>query len=354
MLLHHIRRQRGRSLELGRRVLCNSWSYPLWQRRAWRNNPVTVLMYHTLGLDDDEFDAWTVVRMRDFEAQVRTLRTHYRIVSLDEALARPPQATPDRPMAVITFDDGHTGLHQHLLPYVEREHLPVTVYISTSHVAAATPYWFDRVMNATQTREPCVIELRTFGLGRYAVNPLAGADNWSQVGRLLEDIKRHHASVRPLVCDEIERQTAGVRRVPREPLEPLTIAQVRDLANSRWITIGSHTHGHELLDQVGLSDARMSILKSCELLRSWTGQQIRHFAYPNGNHNANLIDLVRRLGLTSASTTHHGLWDPSTGPWTISRVPVARFDSLARFKLNLVRHADRPQYHDIQPSSQTV
>ena len=51
---------------------------------------------------------------------------------------------------MLTFDDGEVGLHTHLLPFVEQEQVPVTVYVATGQIETGQPYWFDRVMNAMQ------------------------------------------------------------------------------------------------------------------------------------------------------------------------------------------------------------
>ena len=46
---------------------------------------------------------------------------------------------------------GHSGWLEHLAPIVEREALPVTLYVATGHVQSGQPYWFDAVVNAVQS-----------------------------------------------------------------------------------------------------------------------------------------------------------------------------------------------------------
>jgi peptidoglycan/xylan/chitin deacetylase (PgdA/CDA1 family) len=296
---------------LAKRVLTADAPYAALRARALRGNPVTLLTYHTLGADDEDFDAWTVLKRGDFERQVELLRRDYDIVGIDDALS---STASERPCVVLTFDDGHSGWVEHLLPVVERQALPVTLYIATGHVQGGTAYWFDAVVNGLQTAAPLSLDTGAAGLGRITLNRGRGEANW-----------------RRLVTAAAGQPQPRFRR-----LQPLTVDEVRALARSRWVTIGSHSHGHELLDEIALDAARDSIVRSTALLREWTGREVEHFAYPNGNYNAALAAALPGLGLKSAVTTRKGLWRRDGSRFELPRVAVGRFDDVARLRLNLL------------------
>ncbi len=319
---------------LAKRALAAPLPYAALRARAWRGAPVTLLTYHTLGADDEDFDAWTVLRRGDFERQVAWLRRDYDIVSIDDALAPPPPHA--RARAVLTFDDGHSGWFEHLLPIVEREALPVTLYVATAHVQGATAYWFDAVVNALQTLEPLTLDTGAAGLGRITLNRERGEANWLRLSALLEAMKALNAPAREALARKLVTAAAGQRQPRFQRLMPLSVEQVQALASSRWVTIGSHSHGHELLDQIALDAARDSIARSIALLQEWTGRRIEHFAYPNGNHNAALAAMLPGLGLKSAVTTRHGLWRRDGSRYELPRVAVGRYDDTARWRLKLL------------------
>jgi peptidoglycan/xylan/chitin deacetylase (PgdA/CDA1 family) len=318
---------------LARRALTAEAPYAALRARAHRGNPVTFLTYHTLGADDEDFDAWTVLRRSDFERQVALLRRDYDIVDIDQALSDPAGA---RPLAVLTFDDGHSGWVEHLLPIVEREALPVTLYVATGHVQDSTAYWFDAVVNALQTAAPVSLDTGAAGLGRITLNRERGEANWVRLSALLEAMKALEAPARESLARRLVTAAAGQRQPRFRRLQPLTVEEVRSLASSRWVTVGSHSHGHELLDQIALDAARDSIVRSITLLREWTGRSVEHFAYPNGNHNAALAASLPGLGLKSAVTTRKGLWRRDGSRFELPRINVGRFDDAARLRLNLL------------------
>ncbi len=318
---------------LAKRALTADAPYAALRARALRGKPVTLLTYHTLGADDEDFDAWTVLRRGDFLAQVERLRSDYDIVSLDDALSG---TASNKLQAVLTFDDGHNGWHEHLLPIVEREALPVTLYVATGHVHSGVPYWFDAVVNAVQTAEPLTLDTGDAGLGRITLNTERGEANWLRISALLEAMKALQPAARDALAERIVAATVGHRRPRHDALTPLTVAQMRELARSRWVTIGSHSHGHQLLDRIGIDAARDSIAQSLALLAEWTGRVVTHFAYPNGNYNAELAAALPGLGLASAVTTNKGLWRRDGSRFELPRINVGRFDDAARWRLNLL------------------
>lgn len=309
--------------------------YGLLRARARAPGAIPILMYHTLGPDAGRLDAWTVLRQSDFLAQVRALREHHDIVSLDDAL----EPGPGRPRAVITFDDGNASLVSHLLPLLDRERLPVTVYVATRHVETGQPYWFDALVSALQP--PCarVFDLGAWGLGRFPIGDADPGRNWLRISALLEAMKTLTPDEREQASAAVLRQSGDSARSARQddPLRPLTPTELKRLADSPWVTIGSHTHGHELLDQIPLDEALLSIDASCERLQAWTGKPVRHFAYPNGNSSVELVEALRRRGqFDSAVTTRPARCSARSDRLALPRIGVGRFDSLARFRLSLL------------------
>jgi peptidoglycan/xylan/chitin deacetylase (PgdA/CDA1 family) len=278
-------------------------------------------------------DSWLSLRLGDFAAQVAYLRRYYEIVSLDEALQSP--AGGNRPRAVLTFDDGEWGMHQYLLPIVRAESLPVTVYVATGQIENGQPYWFDRVMNALQVAEPTTVDLTPAGLSRWVVTSVPGKTRWHVVGEILEALKGVDPDVRETLADQIVAHAKTVAN-DFEPLRPMKPDELRELAAEPLVTIGAHSHGHELLDQIAPDSARSSIARSRELLERWTGQPVRHFAYPNGNFSPALMALLNELGFASATTLSERLAGPDAPAMALPRIGVGRYDGLARWRLKLV------------------
>lgn len=339
-MVHQTTRVAFRSLKsvvkaAGTRALARPPVTTVLRRRATAGGAVSVLVYHTLGNDGEDIDAWTVIERARFRSHIAMLRSSYDIVSLDEALAglgKPAR----KPRAVLTFDDGEQGLHEHLLPIVEELALPVTIYIATRHIEAGEPYWFDAVMNALQASQSLVIDLSAEGLAPVTVGETSGSPNWLAIGRVLEHLKTLSDEQRSAAVRQVLHQASSAPMRSVTPMRPLTLSQLQDLARHPLVTIGSHTHCHSLLDRIDMHRAESSVRTSVRLLQEWTGRKIEHFAYPNGNHTAPLEQLMQRLGFKTAAAGGAELWNVSSNAFAFPRIPVGRFDSAERLALRLV------------------
>jgi peptidoglycan/xylan/chitin deacetylase (PgdA/CDA1 family) len=135
-----------------------------------RRPGVTILVYHRIGgRTDRQLDMPADL----FEWQMRRLRDHHAVVSLDEAVAmvgRGAAATGDA--VVVTFDDGYDDVYRHAFPILARYGLPATVYLATSYIDEQRPFAFEmgldphqrgRPLSWTQVREMARSGLITIG-----------------------------------------------------------------------------------------------------------------------------------------------------------------------------------------------
>jgi peptidoglycan/xylan/chitin deacetylase (PgdA/CDA1 family) len=306
------------------------WFEPLRQRRL--GGKAVIFMYHELAADDDEIESWTVVRRSDFMRQMDYLRARFDIVSLAQAIERmslPNDA--ERPLAVLTFDDGDRGNRDVLLPIVEALALPVTIFVATRQVQDQELYWFDRLINALQTDQPVVIRHPALSVPVCPVNATRGARNWSRIEQLLSALKALDPQVREQVVEDI-LQRLPARSTRRRAIAPLSVRDVRELAGSPFVTVGAHSHCHNILTQLDGATARETIGRSKALLESWTGRTIDYFAYPNGDYNDSVIEAVATAGFKAAVAGEPRLWSRGENLLALPRIGVGRYDTHAVFK----------------------
>jgi peptidoglycan/xylan/chitin deacetylase (PgdA/CDA1 family) len=293
-------------------------------------NGVTVFMYHDVGGDSPPAEAWQIVRRSDFMRQIDYVRGAYEIVSLDEALRRLSSGSHgSAPAAVITFDDGLRGNFEHLLPIVRKEEIPVAVYVATRHVDTRQNYWFDTIVNALQGPTPVTLDLARFGLGYFEVSQMKGSGNWAQIQRVLQAAKTLPDAMCAEVAEEVKRQSGTWHG---DTLAPMTREELAELSRCPQITLGAHTHGHEILTLLDDLQIRGTVSECVASLKRWTGIGVEHFAYPSGAFDGRVETVISDLGFRTAVTTQPGIWGRRHSPFRIPRVSVGRYDSLGKFK----------------------
>jgi peptidoglycan/xylan/chitin deacetylase (PgdA/CDA1 family) len=293
-----------------------------------------VLMYHEVLPDHVDLPVWTVLAESKFIRQMRHLQQNYEVISLAEALERvaaPENSSrPDRPFAVVTFDDGYQGNLSCVLPVMESLRLPFTVFVATDKVASGGLHWYDKVilhlLSASAARQ--VLD-SSKGPIHFAPARLGEARRWARIDAVLRQFKQ-------LPGDEREALASSLPGSPEPaPLRMLTRAELHQLAQSPLVDIGCHTHGHELLDQLPRAAAEASIRQANRVLEECTGRTPRHFSYPNGNHDAATMQLVADLGFSCAVTTVGRPWVPDDDRFAIPRIGVGRFDTMNLFRAKL-------------------
>ena len=304
-----------------------SHTFPLGRGRT----SITVLMYHEVLEDEQDVDAWTVLRASEFRKQMEYLKRHYIVVSLDAARDLMKEGDQSRAKyAVVTFDDGYEGNRRVVLPVMEALNLPFTVFCATGAIEQGEPYWWDRVIHSALSCGKRVI-LTDMLLGTYDFDTrLLGEPRWNEIQRLLTDLKSVERQRREQIVRAIARQSAESQQPG--PLRPMTPKQVRELSDAGLATIGAHSQTHDILTQLTPEEAGDSILRSKEKLEAWTGKRIDYFSYPNGDHSPALMRAVACAGFTAAVSTEERAWRQSDDIFAIPRIGVGRFDSMTLFK----------------------
>ena len=102
-----------------------------------RRPGVAILAYHRVGGGtDQELDVPTAC----FACQMRYLREHRTIVSLDEVLSMSQRSALEQDVVAVTFDDGYEDVYHNAFPILQEFEIPATVYVSTAFIDAGRPF----------------------------------------------------------------------------------------------------------------------------------------------------------------------------------------------------------------------
>jgi peptidoglycan/xylan/chitin deacetylase (PgdA/CDA1 family) len=91
-----------------------------------RETRTIVLMYHSIG------NSAYAVRPEDFDAQMRYLKAHARVVPLDAIVSGRYHDTAVPLTCAITFDDGYAGVYEYAYPILRQNGFEAVLYVTTS------------------------------------------------------------------------------------------------------------------------------------------------------------------------------------------------------------------------------
>jgi peptidoglycan/xylan/chitin deacetylase (PgdA/CDA1 family) len=174
----------------------------------------------------------------------------------------------------ITFDDGYLNNLTVAQPILEKYQIPATIYIATAF-SEGLNMWNDRVLYLfSQTLcdeinispEGKSLKLEEWGSRRANAYETLVKLKYLEPKQRLEKVNQLYL-INPAI-DEQEKLM-------------MTPKQVATISKSGF-EIGAHTHTHPILSVLDIDEQRNEILRSKQLLEEWTGQAVKHFAYPNG------------------------------------------------------------------------
>lgn len=289
------------------------------------------LMYHEVLPDKVNIPCWLVVKQSAFEKQMRWLKRHFNVVDLDTAANLLENGTRahsnEKPLAIVTFDDGYAGNLSCVLPIMRSLQLPFTVYIATRATMDGRRYWYDDIACALMDSGRRTQEINSSqGTITFEHGTDGNSRRWDRINQILTSFKRLPVEERELAAKAL----GGCCAFPEYRM--LKAEEVSRMAGDSLVSIGNHTHTHDLLNQLNDEEARLSIVRAQEILRNLTGVAPVHFSYPNGNRTCDLDRLVEELGFRTAVGTTFGAWLSKTSRYNIPRLSVGRFDSLWKFR----------------------
>ena len=103
-----------------------------------------------------------------FARQMEFLTAYYRVVSLDEAVARLASGANDELAAVLTFDDGYRD-NVWALEYLRYYDIPATFFVSIGHVRDGRPFDHDRRRGFEQAAPMSVEDVRRLAADGFLV-----------------------------------------------------------------------------------------------------------------------------------------------------------------------------------------
>ncbi len=292
----------------------------IWQRRQPR---AVILMYHRVA-DVAEDPHGLCVSPEHFAQHVHVLQRGFEVIPLREIPSRARDGRLSRRSVAITFDDGYADSLHAVRPLCDRYETPATVFVTTGHLDGLREFWWDELEALTLGREATAARELRVPLADEVMSWPAGAPM-----RAIYDTL--HARLRPATREAREQALAtlaqwrGVTRAVRADHRPLTQDECRQLSQSRFVDVQSHTVNHLWLAAHPVAVQAAELGESRTHLEQLTGRPITALAYPYGFRDAVApvtLALARQAGYSAACATVRGQVGRTTDPlWLPRYVP---------------------------------
>ena len=321
-----------RRLEAGKRLISiNSSRLP--RLRNFAGSKFGILCYHRVGIEG--VPLFSRLDPRVFEAQMRYIKKHYRVVSLGQMCQELHDGRQVPPTLTVTFDDGYRDLHRYAFPVLQKYEIPATIYLIGRCMETGEASWYDRIFVALKEASGDALDVETESFRRFDLSSAEARTRaaWQIVCylRTISDVDRR------------EWCAAFERRVPARESDlanrMLDWDQVRTMHRA-GISFGAHTMTHPAVSRLDAAALEDELGRSKLLLESGLDAPVVDFAYPFGKPNDCGLAaerLLPRFGYRSAVTTTEGINSKSANKWALRRMQIGDSRSMASFAFAVSR-----------------
>lgn len=296
--------------------------------RARKKKQVTIMMYHGVTPTPLPVYNWCHIPVHEFREQIQFLSATYRVLPLTEVVTRLErrQPLPDY-TACVTFDDGFRNVLTTAYPVLTEYRIPFTVFVITGLAETGLIPWPEQLFDAlTRTRRESLI------LMGHRLPLATGVERGSAFSIVLNHLRTLRADHKVAVLSDLLSELGpGDAQSDTSSFSTLTWADIAELASSGLTQFGAHSDTHEILARCSAERMYTEIMSSRAKLHDRLGNA-ELFAYPNGDYNPMIQQMVRVAGFRAAVTTMHGLNSLDADLYELKRVGIGSGISAWRFE----------------------
>jgi peptidoglycan/xylan/chitin deacetylase (PgdA/CDA1 family) len=318
----------------------------LTKRGTQRGKAPVVLLYHRVA-DVSSDPQLLCVTLEHFAEHVEVVAESYEPIRLQDLVAALRAGELPSRAAAITFDDGYADNLSAAKPVLERNGVPATVFVASGWIGGDRMFWWDELefLLLRPGRLPPVLELEIgsdilrWQLGDDAVytpEAAAGRSDWTVLDRddpgprqeiyreLCDLLRSLDERARERALDSFRSTCMGHDVSDGKP-RPMTVDELRRLADGDIVEIGAHTITHPTLSKLEPDMQRAEIAGSKRQLEGALDRTIASFAYPYGgasDFDETTAQIVRAAGFDHACANVSTRFERNTDAYRLPRILV--------------------------------
>jgi peptidoglycan/xylan/chitin deacetylase (PgdA/CDA1 family) len=264
-----------------------------------------ILMYHNFSGPGGT--APGALNTEATRAQFDYLRRHYRVVPLLQIAERLFSGKDlDSHTVALTIDDGRRDFYEFMFPLLKEFQFPATFFVVSSFIRGEDWIWTDKVLwLSQQPNPPAVLAPGKLDEVFRSLNPLRP--------------EARNARIQAMAAG------AGISIPEQAPAKyaPCSWNELREMADSGLVDIGSHTMTHPILSSITDEESRQELAGSRRQIEEGMGRKVGAFCFPNGmqgDFRPAQVQQIADAGYMCSVVASFGLVGNGADPFRLPRI----------------------------------
>ena len=292
--------------------------------KSMMRRKLLILAYHGVEMNDESsFQSKLFIKPVTLVKRMEYLRKKkFNVLGLGEALQRLNNGSLPNNSVVITVDDGWYSTMYYANQVFSKYEYPYTIYVTSYYSEKKVP-----VLNVALSYILWACKKHTIKLDYLAIPDLSGTYSVLDIKeksemevKLFEYFRSIQSHDKKLIFIqnistllEVNYQKIETKRY----LSLLSFEEIHALSNN-GVDIQLHTHRHTIpFDD--MRNFRNEITENKDSLNAYVKNNLEHFCYPSGQHVSNCENILKNMGIRSATTCDPGFVGRQTNRYYMPR-----------------------------------
>ncbi len=288
-----------------------------------------ILMYHGVVKHQDLSLSVNHISVSDFEKHLEYFSRNFKIISLEEAFDnyRSGKATK-RKSLVITFDDGYENNYLNAYPLLKKYNFPATIFVTSQCLLNPERLlWYDQLDLCKSVINYEKFSKREIQLSSQDENGTLKIRDIHALRRLMKSVNAKDKEL--ILSNVINKDEAKdiINKTDPEYYRLLKKDQIREMADSGLIEIGSHTVFHPNLDTLQTKDLEFELNESKKILQLASAKKINSIAFPDGAYNQDVKRMAEKAGYQNLLAAEYKIQEDKADKGILPRLSISNTTS---------------------------
>lgn len=269
-----------------------------------------------------------------FEKHLQFLQKNTHVISVSDFFNQ--KFVKGKKNIAITFDDGYLNNLKYAVPLLEKYKMPASIYITGINTTSHKILWPDyHDLVVSSTTKPIIYNDITFHkVGGNYQRPYISANGIN----FHEFLKTLSFAEKMQILDKYSGENSVLsERKYFDYWKLLSDEEIIKLAQSKFITIGSHGMYHNNLGFINPSDAKNELIESKKYLENLIHKEVTSVAYPDGSYSPEIINIAKESGYNVQLAVNYLFNEENNEQGIINREGLYSYETLAMQYQNIYK-----------------
>ena len=259
---------------------------------------------------------------KKFIKQMKLLKRNYKMISIEDIYYHIKNKIPfSKKDVAISFDDGFKNNFTIAAPILNKLKIPAIFYLCPRSINKNEMFWVDQIETCIDKCKKSKIKITSLSLRNFYLDSIK--KKISLIKKIKKTCKNLNIKKKNDLIKILKKTTSVKPNIKSSKNYELANWKIiKKTSKNNLFTLGGHSLDHDILTKMNMKELDHNIIKTIEIIKNKTGVNVKHFSYPEGKFNNNVIKYLKKHGIKSAPIATGFKNTHNTNLFKIKRVMV--------------------------------